>query len=313
MSALVQGLARNKNHINPYGYDPHTYVCAIFVALFSLSTILHFGQALWSRKWYLIPSLVVGGIGEILGWSGRLWSSRNVLNVTPFLIQISTTIIAPTFLAAANFIILGTIIKRTGPQYSRLPPNWYALIFITVDVIALVIQAIGGGVASAATQKTDGDPNKGGHIMLLGIIIQLVEIGIYVILASGFFWNYSRHHAVRNPTPSKKAPHPEDTAVNTPTEHTNDPLHGATLEKGVAAGVTSGGSGRMTRNMRLMSYGLAFSTLCLLIRAIYRTAELGDGWGGVIIHTQVYFNVLDGAMIVLSMYTLNFLHPGHLL
>lgn len=36
----------------------------------------------------------------------------------------STTIISPTFLAAANFIILGTIIKQTGPEYSRLPPNY---------------------------------------------------------------------------------------------------------------------------------------------------------------------------------------------
>jgi hypothetical protein len=33
----------------------------------------------------------------------------------------STTIISPTFLAAANFIILGTIINRLGEQYSRLP------------------------------------------------------------------------------------------------------------------------------------------------------------------------------------------------
>ena len=60
--------------------------------------------------------------------------------------------------------------------------------------------------------------------------------------------------------------------------------------------------------------------------------ELSDGWRGVIITTQVYFSkstlsvssgvslkgcphldVLDGAMIVLAMYTLNFFHPGRLI
>lgn len=38
--------------------------------------------------------------------------------------RISTTIIAPTFLAAANFIILGTIINHVGAQYSRLPATY---------------------------------------------------------------------------------------------------------------------------------------------------------------------------------------------
>lgn len=65
--------------------------------------------------------------------------------------------------------------------------------------------------------------------------------------------------------------------------------------------------------------------------AIYRVAELSDGWNGTIISTQVYFSkfsfcvnkakrsnfspldVLDGAMIVLAIYTLNFFHPGFLL
>lgn len=99
---------------------------------------VHLGQAIWCRRWFLIPTLVLGGIGEIIGWSARLWSSivratpqlndaaltwlymKNIIADTPFLMQISTTIIAPTFLSAANFILLGTVINRAGPQYSRL-------------------------------------------------------------------------------------------------------------------------------------------------------------------------------------------------
>lgn len=309
----VSELLKNPKHINPYGYYPYVWACAIFVALFGLSTLVHLGQAIWSRKWYLIPTLVLGGCGEIIGWSARLWSAKNVYNPTPFLMQISSTIISPTFLAAANFIILGTIIKRTGTQYSRLSPNAYAIIFISIDVIALVVQAIGGGMASAETQKVGGDPDKGGHVMLIGIIIQLVEIFVYAFLAADFFRHYAKRQAIRRKTKhskSKKAHSPHDTTVvNSPSDSTHH-VHDGELEK-LAAGVDS--TGRMTAKTKLMSYGLALSTLFLLIRAIYRTIELSNGWEGRIIHTQVYFNVLDGAMVVLAMWTLNFLHPGHLL
>lgn len=70
----------------------------------------------------------------------------------------------------------------------------------------------------------------------------------------------------------------------------------------------------------------------VVCRGVYRTIELADGWNGRIISTQVYFSayypfqmidctalpdpvsslldVLDGAMVVLAMYTWNILHPG---
>lgn len=41
-----------------------------------------------------------------------------------------------------------------------------AIIFVSIDVLSLVVQAIGGGVASAAVQKKNGHEDRGGHIML---------------------------------------------------------------------------------------------------------------------------------------------------
>ena len=88
-----------------YGYAPTEWVCALFVALYALSacmwspiplnygprnwssTGIHLGQAVRYRMWWLIPTAVLAGLGEVLGWSGRLWSSRNLPLNTPFLIQ----------------------------------------------------------------------------------------------------------------------------------------------------------------------------------------------------------------------------------
>ncbi|KAF7289554.1 putative RTA1-like protein [Mycena kentingensis (nom. inval.)] len=61
--------------------------------------------------------------------------------------------------------------------------------------------------------------------------------------------------------------------------------------------------------LRTMLGAMGYNTTCLLIRAIYRTLELKDGFAGRIISTERLFNILDGAMIVFAIITLNVIHP----
>ncbi|EIW56106.1 RTA1-domain-containing protein [Trametes versicolor FP-101664 SS1] len=275
-SAAIVAAQTQRAHRSPYGYVPTEWICILFIALFAITTSVHLGQAVWSRLWWLLGTTVLAGVIEIIGWSGRLWSSLNPTLLDPFLMQITTTIIAPTPLIAANFVILGRIIKRLGQQYSRLSAMWYTIIFCSCDIIALIVQAIGGAKASTAVQNNQ-DPNPGGHIMLGGIAFQLAAVSIYMILAGEFLLRY----------------------------HLDKPFHkkGGVLPK----------SFQLDNGVKLMIVGLAFDGVFILIRSIYRTIELTDGWSGRIIETQVYFNVLDGAMIVLAMFTLNFFHPAWLL
>ncbi|KAI0353300.1 RTA1-domain-containing protein [Trametes cingulata] len=268
--------ARAERHRSPYGYVPTEWICILFIALFGVSTAIHLGQTVWSRLWWLLGTTVLAGLIEIIGWSGRLWSSISPTLLDPFLMQITTTIIAPTPLIAANFVILGQIIKRLGQQYSRLSAKWYTIIFCSCDIIALVIQAVGGAKASTAVQNNQ-DPNPGGHIMLGGIAFQLAAVTVYLLLAAEFLLRYH----FDKPFDRKDGVMPKSYAFD--------------------------------RGVKLMIVGLAFDGVFILIRSIYRTIELTDGWSGRIIQTQVYFNVLDGAMIVLAMFTLNFFHPAFLL
>ncbi|KAG8748533.1 hypothetical protein FRC10_003667 [Ceratobasidium sp. 414] len=183
---------------------------------------------------------------------------------------------APSFMTAASFIILGGIIRILGYQYSRLSPKLYTIVFVTCDLIALVIQAIGGAGASIAVQ-TGGDPEKGAKIMVAGIIFQLAAITIYTILAAEFLLRYHFGRPVRQ------------------REHPVEP------------------KARLDARLSLMVLGLFISTLFIYIRSIYRTIELLDGWTGPIITNQLYFNVLDGMPIVIAMFAINFFHPGYLL
>jgi len=122
--------------------------------------------------------------------------------------------LSPTFLVAANFIILGRLIRLIGEQYSRLKPNaceyiWTsptqrpssafvptdmsahpdAYIFLAIDTASLVVQAVGGAQASIAI--TLDAANRGAKVMLGGIILQFgapVQPLAFRDTASTNFW-----------------------------------------------------------------------------------------------------------------------------
>ncbi|KAF7799540.1 hypothetical protein EIP86_010777 [Pleurotus ostreatoroseus] len=135
-----------------------------------------------------------------------------------------------------------------------------------------------------------------GSIGIIPDVFLIASISIYVALASEFVLRFLTNRPVRKVT-----------------------------------GATSDAPRYLDRKVKLMLVGLGFSSITLFIRcvsdreafehkctddsvrSVYRTIELADGWTGRVISTQVYFNVLDGAMIVLASFTLNFFHPGLLL
>ncbi|KAJ7108976.1 RTA1 like protein-domain-containing protein [Mycena crocata] len=255
-----------------YGYTPQEYVAIIFLALFGFSTMIHIGQAMHYRMWWLFPTAVLCGVTEVVGWGGRMWSSLAPENSTPFTIQISTTIMAPTPLLAASFMILSRIIHQLGTSYSRIPPKWYTIVFLPCDIIALTVQGVGGGMASSADDLAGA--NVGANVMLGGIAFQFAVIIGFSLLSIDFFIRYLRDRPVRSDS----------------------------IERG-----------ELTWRLKIMLGALAFSTTTLFIRSIYRIVELIGGWRGHIIRTEKYFDILDGAMVVLAIYTLNFAHPGRLM
>ncbi|KAF7303572.1 hypothetical protein MIND_00586500 [Mycena indigotica] len=260
-----------------YGYIPSESIAIIFIALFGVSTALHTAQAVYFRLWWLLPTAVLCGIGEIIGWGARLWSATSPNATEPFRMQISATIIAPTPLLAASFIIFSQVIVQLGPAYSLIPPRWYAWVFVPCDAVALVVQGVGGGIAAAAQDRVAAQ--RGANIMLGGIGFQFAVIVLFSLLAADFVVRYL----------------------------CNAPWRSTALPGGISNSPTRG---PLTRRLAAVLAALGFSTTVLFIRSVYRMIELAGGWHGRVIRTELYFNVLDGAMIVLAIFTWNFVHPG---
>ncbi|KAJ7171191.1 RTA1-like protein [Mycena filopes] len=260
---------------NSYGYTPSEAAGIVFIVLFGISTLTHAAQATYYKMWWLLPTACLCGVGELVGWSGRLWSSFNPFADDPFMMEITTTIIAPTPLIAVSFILLSRIVERLGVEYSFISARWYSIVFVSCDIVALVVQGAGGGLAASA--DTTSGSAMGANIMLGGIVFQFVAIIAYTACAVTFLRRYSldRPTHARAPLGARKAP--------------------------------------LTADLRTMIAALSFSTLVLFIRSIYRIIELSGGWNGPVIQTEVYFIVLDGGMVSLASYTLNIFHPGRLL
>ncbi|KAH8824782.1 RTA1 like protein-domain-containing protein [Flagelloscypha sp. PMI_526] len=255
----------------PYGYTPTKWVCFLILVLFGLSALLHLGLAVRYRMWWLLPTILMCSLVEALGWAGRLWSSYNMFLRPPFDIQLITTIIAPTFTLAGMFIILGKIMGYLGAEFSRLSPKLYSWIFVSCDVVALMLQAAGGGIAAG------GQHERGSNIALGGILFQVCVLVVASALSVEYFIRFKMGHPIK-PTSSSQV-----------------------IKSGVDVKV------------KQMVGGLLAATLLLFTRAIYRSCELGQGWGGSIITTQAYFVVLDGLMLVFVQYVFILLHPGRLL
>lgn len=190
--------------------------------------------------------------------------------------QIVCLTIAPAFLAAGIYLCLSRIVITFGPENSRIKPLSYPRIFIPCDFLSLMLQAAGGGIASAASHQ-DKNPVVGDNIMVAGLSVQVVTLFIFICLTTDF--------AIRTTRRVRELGK----------EHALDPTH-ARL--------------RASWAFKGFLVALAFATLCIFTRSVYRVAELSEGWNGHLIKTQKYFIGLEGAIVGAAVLALNAFHPG---
>lgn len=120
----------------------------------------------------------------MIGWASRTWAAKCPYNRDAFLSQIVTLIIAPVFFSAALYVLLGQLIHNLGRSSSFLSARWYTIIFCTCDVVSLVIQAVGGAMASMA--DTNEQQDRGTNIMEGGIVFQLATMTLFGFLLGDF-------------------------------------------------------------------------------------------------------------------------------
>ncbi|KAI5287065.1 hypothetical protein KEM54_006271 [Ascosphaera aggregata] len=302
-----------------YGYQPALGANGTFLALFAFSGVLQAAEGLYFRKitglWLYSVPIILGCITEILGYVGRVIQWYDSFNINGFYIQICCLTIGPAFLTAGIYFCLADIIKTFDPECesSRLPrPQMYAWIFIPCDIISLVLQGAGGGIAATAIDS-GSNPNPGTNVMIAGLAWQVFTLLIFIMLITDFGIRSTlrrrktraRGMASANANMYEKRKDFGSPAVITPPQSVVGSPYCGNTEWEPEAQMTSGkvdATARDWATLRPIDHGkfavflipFIIAILAIFMRCCYRVAELSGGWTGHLIHEEGTFIGLEG-------------------
>lgn len=237
-----------------YGYQPKLAPAGIFVALFGILFIAHSIQLVYYRQWWVLL-MPLGALAECGGYIARIYGHTHDRLRDPYVAMEVLLVVTPVLFAAVHFTSIGRVATLFPRRYSIIRPIFVMPLFVTVDVISLVVQAVGS--AMAGTSDTADDAQSGSNVVVAGVAVQLFGYLIFDLVFASFWWR------VRKDRP---------------------PL----LQK-------------------YESFMLAvfLSSMCVVLRSIYRVAEMAVGWDGVINTTEWCLYSFDGAFVVLAVFILN--------
>ncbi|KAL1306414.1 hypothetical protein AAFC00_005119 [Neodothiora populina] len=253
-----------------YGYAPNLGGNIFFCVVFGICALAQLCMGIKYKLRAFTFAVTLGCAGECIGYAGRLIMHYNAWSSTGFKIQIVCLILCPSFLAAGIYLTLKHLVLHYGPEYSKLRPNLYTWIFIGCDILSILTQAAGGGIASAETADL---VDIGDDVMVAGICIQVATMFVCAVLALDFALRVRRN---------KDRP---DQTYHEPTT-----------------------SGPVAFKFFVGAMMLAFLTI--FIRSVYRIPEMVGGWGNPLMQDETEFLVLDGMMVAIAAICMTVAYPG---
>jgi hypothetical protein len=99
----------------------------------------------------------------------------------------SLIVIAPLFIAAVNYLLIGRIILAVLPSghetVFRLRPTSITKIFISIDIFSFLIQASGSGIAASGNWEGN-TKDIGVNVLLGGLGLQLLTIVTFLFIVA---------------------------------------------------------------------------------------------------------------------------------
>ncbi|RAH47682.1 RTA1 domain-containing protein [Aspergillus brunneoviolaceus CBS 621.78] len=260
-------------------YQPNIPANVLFLVIFGLLLAAQIALGTWFRTWTYMGAMTAGLILEILGYIGRVMMHSNPFDFNAFLLYLICLTIAPAFFTAAIYICLGRIVIVYGEGISRIRPRTYTILFVTCDIIALVLQAAGGAITSIADSDQKSLSDTGVNIMITGLAFQVASLMLFIVLASEFALRVRRSS--------------ED------------------MKNASTSSVRNG----LKWQMFLLAYanpskGLAIAVSTIFTRSIFRVAELKGGFSSDLANDEIALMILESTMIAIACICMTAAHPA---
>lgn len=290
----LQDLAMDENL---YSYVMNRGANIFFLVMFVLITLFNIGM-LWKSRyhWYNI-AFICGFLLELLGFLGRVLSTTDYTNIDYYLLQYAPLTIAPAFIMGGVYFIFAQNVVMYGRQFTILKPMWYSYFFVASDVICLIVQGVGGGIASSAT-KDKTDPMPGTWVMFAGVLAQVIAMSIFIVFWFNFLYRLYFYHSKEIDDSFKLR---KFSLLNFLRLLMNLPSTRPFKLTQLECFYDQKYSG--IRKRKLVPYfplAITIAVLVIYIRCIYRVVELKEGFDGYLITHEVFIMVLDAALVLIA-------------
>lgn len=290
-------------------YIPNLAGNALFAAIFGILIIPNLFFGIRYKTWSFLAWLVLGLVGEVVGYIGRLMLNDNIFSFDGFLMYLIPLTIAPAFITASIYLCLARVICVMDPNlaHTRLKPMTYTKIFVTFDIISLILQGAGGGVAATADDQKMND--MGVNIMIAGLAFQVFSLVVFIGLCGDFAWRLYRG-IVSSKLRSIGTGTNSSSSYALPRGLTKRPTWVQRSEELGGIATIDYAAIKASKMFKGFIGGLVVATILILVRSVYRLAELQEGFDGELANHEVTFMILEGPMIILSCIGLTIFHPG---
>lgn len=126
-----------------YSYDPNVGGNAVLLAIFAALVPVVFFMSFRFRTPSFSALLVTGLLLEVAGFVGRVLLHGHRDNQAYFVLSLFGTVLGPSFMSAAIFIVLPHILNIYGEHLCPFRPIFAGLILYGITTVATVVQVVG--------------------------------------------------------------------------------------------------------------------------------------------------------------------------
>ncbi|KXH49674.1 RTA1 like protein [Colletotrichum nymphaeae SA-01] len=275
------------------GFLPNLGGNAFMVAWFGIILIAQIALAIRYKTWSYLFGQACGLVLEVVGYVERIRLRDDPFNNQTFIVYIVTITIAPAFLCYTIYLCFGRIVLIYGPHVSLMPHRSYTIIFATLDIICLILQA-GGAAWTQADGLDPQDLDRALNLLRAGLGLQCACLGLFVLLSLDMGIRVLRNRSTWTTRYAYVRQHRLFTYF--------------LMGEFVCVSILS--SFLVCADTLQGSFAAA---LLILARSAFRVEELRNGFNAAGDNAETLFMVFEGAMIGLAVLLQTVFHPGYIL
>lgn len=170
-------------------FNPSLPLAIVATAVYTIATVwISYLTCYRYKAWYFV-CVPIGGLCQVTGYAIRAYSTQNPQDIGVFATSTSLIVLAPIFVAAGNYLLIGRLIRAVLPpshhRIFKIPAQRLTRIYVSFDAVCLCVQSSGSSLASGVAwvgQLAD----IGIKILLAGLALQVFAFSTYLCILVRF-------------------------------------------------------------------------------------------------------------------------------